>query len=197
MAGKNSQTATRMNRSALGRSGFSLLEILMVLAVFFMVTAVAMPAVNRAYVGQQLVGAADVVRARFAEARVKAIESGDIYGFFYMPGEGQYFIAPMVQGFQSMQNGVQPTVVEQLLKNKITFASGETMQDSRSLDAAANSTSQYDSMRPVLFYPDGTSQDAVVLLQSETGDSIIQVELRGLTGSSSKSNVMDNEEVQP
>ncbi|MCP4083289.1 MAG: hypothetical protein GY743_23965, partial [Planctomycetaceae bacterium] len=47
-----------------------------------------------------------------------------------------------------------------------------------------------------LFYPDGTSQDAVILLQSVRGDAVVQVELRGLTGTSSKTNVMDAEAAQ-
>ena len=190
------RSVTRTNRRATGRSGFSLLEILMVLAVFFMITAIAIPSVNDAYVGQQLVGAADVVRARFAEARVKSIETGDIYGFFYTPGGGQYFIAPMVQGFQSMQSGAQPSIRQQMLKNRVTFAAGETIQDSRSMNAMENSTGEYSSLRPVLFYPDGTSQDAVILLQSVRGDAVVQVELRGLTGTSSKTNVMDAEAAQ-
>lgn len=184
------------NRRTSGRSGFSLLEILMVLAVFIMVTALAMPSISRAYVGQQLIGAADVVRARFAEARVKAIESGDVYGFFYMPGNGDYFIAPMVQGFQSIQNGIQPTVREDKLKNEVIFAIGETIQDARSADAHNNATQQYNSMRPILFYPDGTSQDAVVLLQSPHDQALIQVDLRGLTGTSSKSRILEPDEVR-
>jgi hypothetical protein len=173
-----------------------LLEILMVLAVFVMVTALAMPAVNRAYVGQQLIGAADVVRARFAEARVQAIESGDIYGFFYQPGAGDYFIAPMVQGFQSIRNGVQPVVREDVLKNNIQFVEGETLQDARSLDAVDRSDRQFGSMRPVLFYPDGTSQDAVVLLRSPRSTALMQVELRGLTGTSTRSDVLEEEEAK-
>ena len=188
--------STLQNRRASGRSGFSLLEILMVLAVFVMVTALAMPAVNRAYVGQQLIGGADVVRARFAEARVRSIESGDIYGFFYMPGQGDYFIAPMVQGFQSIRNGIQPTVREDRLKNNIVFSEGETGQDARSLDAVDQSTQAYGSMRPVLFYPDGTSQDAVILLHSPRSNAVIQVELRGLTGTSSKTDVMEQQEAR-
>ena len=168
----------------------------MVLMVFVMVTALAMPAVNRAYVGQQLIGAADVVRARFAEARVRSIESGDIYGFFYMPGQGDYFVAPMVQGFQSIRNGIQPTVREDRLKNNVIFTEGETSQDGRSMDAMDQSSQAYGSMRPVLFYPDGTSQDAVILLASPRSSAVIQVELRGLTGTSSKTDVMEEQETR-
>ena len=186
----------RRRRTTSRRAGFSLLEIVVVLAVFVMITSIAIPAVQRAFSGQHLRAAADVVRSRFSEARVNAIETGDIYGLFYMPGQGDYFVAPMTQGFRSIQSGRQPNSEPQILENGIVFAAGETVQDSRSIEATENSTQQYGSMRPVLFYPDGTSQDAVVLLQSERTSAMIQVELRGLTGTSSKSRILDPAEVQ-
>ena len=78
----------------------------MVLAVFFMITAIAIPSVNDAYVGQQLVGAADVVRARFAEARVKSIETGDIYGSFTPPAEGNTLSHPWCKVFSPCRAGL-------------------------------------------------------------------------------------------
>ncbi len=166
----------------------------MVLAVLVMITALAIPSVNTVFSGQQLRSAADVVRARLAEARVKAIETGDVYGLFYMPGQGNYFVAPMTQGFRTMQSGVQPSVQQRLLENEIVFAVGESIQDSRSVDALSRSTQEYGVMRPVLFYPDGTSQDAAVLLQNKRG-ALIQINLRGLTGTSSKTRILDPDEV--
>ena len=182
------------NRTTNSRSGFSLLEILVVLAVLVMITAMAAPAMNNIFSGQQLRSAADVVRSRFAEARVKSIESGDVYGFFYMPTQGNYFVAPMTEGFRTMQSGAQPSVQQRLLENEIVFAAGETIQDSRSTYTMAQSSNEYSIMRPVLFYPDGTSQDATVLLQNPRG-AVIQVNLRGLTGTASKTRILDAQEI--
>lgn len=166
------------------------------LAVFVMVTALAMPSVSRTFAGQQLRSAADIVRARFAEARVKAIETGDVYGFFYTPGENQHFLAPMVQGFQSIRDGRNPNTAPEVLENEIIFAAGEALEDARSVDATQQATQEFSNMRPVLFYPDGTSQDAVVILQSSRTEAMIQVELRGLTGTSARSRILDPAEVR-
>ena len=182
------------NRSTQRRSGFSLLEILVTMAVFIMLTAMAMPSMGRAYQAQQLIGAADVVRARFAEARVLSIKTGDIYGFFYEPGAARYFIAPMSQGFRSLQNGIEPSSEISELRNEITFVDGQAAEDSRSADAEESATQDYQSMQPILFYPDGTSQDAVVLLTNDVQDSYIQVNLRGLTGTSSKTRILNPDE---
>ena len=183
------------DRGNVSRSGFSLLEILMVLAVFVMISALAMPNIQRAYSSQQLRGAADSIRARFAKARVQAIESGDVYGFFYNPGQSDYFVAPMVQGFRSIREGVSPQVRQYNLRNNLTFAAGETSSDSRSTAAFENATEGFGAFRPILFYPDGTSQDATILLQSADAGSFVQIELRGLTGTTSASRILDATEI--
>ncbi|MGI9519708.1 MAG: prepilin-type N-terminal cleavage/methylation domain-containing protein [Pirellulaceae bacterium] len=182
------------SRTTISRSGFSLLEVLVVLAVLVMITALAMPAMNSVFSGQHLRSAADVVRARFAEARVKSIETGDVHGFFYMPTQGNYFVAPMTEGFRTMQSGVQPSVQQRMLENEIVFAAGESMQDTRSVYATNLATNEYSIMKPVLFYPDGTSQDATVILQNKRG-AVIQINLRGLTGTASKTRILDRQEV--
>jgi hypothetical protein len=37
------------------------------------------------------------------------------------------------------------------------------------------------ALKPILFYPDGTSQDAIITLQNQK-QAMIEVQLRGLTG---------------
>ena len=172
-----------------------MLEIILVLAVFVIISALSMPAIGRAFSGQHLRSGADVVRAGFSEARVKAMESGDVYGFFYLPGESQYFVAPMSLGFRSIRDGVRPETFVQELENGIVFVIGETKPDSRSSEATQNAESSFSSMRPVLFYPDGTSQSGRILLQSEASSQLIQIDLRGLTGTSSKSKLLGPDEV--
>ncbi len=190
----NGSNEARSSRTAIRRSGFSLLEIIFVLAVFFMISSLAVPMVLRTFSGQQLKSAADVVRAGFAQARVQAIESGDVYGFFYLQSKGDYFIAPMVTGFRSIVSGSQTTAEQNVLDDNIVFAAGETMQDARSEAVSEDATMDISSARPILFYPDGTSQDATVILQHQSG-ALIQVNLRGLTGNSSVTRIMSPEEL--
>ncbi len=181
------------------RRGFSLLEILLVLAVFVVISAMAIPATTSLFSGQQLRSAADIVRARFSDARVRAIKTGDVYAFFYKPGGGDYWIAPMVSGFRSLASGTTPPSHQYLLENQITFSEGETAQDARSTATAENADAardQYSQYRPILFYPDGTSQNATILLQARNGLRI-QVNLRGLTGVATKTRILTGSEGSP
>jgi prepilin-type N-terminal cleavage/methylation domain-containing protein len=176
------------------RRGFTLLEILLVLAVLVVITALAVPAATSVFSGQQLRTAADVIRARFADCRVRAIKSGDVYSFFYKQEGGDYWLAPVNTGFKSLINGSPPSN-QHLLENEVIFIAGETMQDGRSRAAAESVAGQFLSFRPILFYPDGTSQDAVVFLQSRNGLQI-EIKLRGLTGVATKSQPLTGQGAQ-
>ena len=175
------------------RRGFTLLEVLLVLAVFVVIAGMAAPAVSGLFSGQQLRSAADLVRARFYDARVQAIKTGEVYGFFYMPGGSEYWVAPISTGFSSIVSASSLPVKQDQLDHQIVFAAGETMQDSRSTFESEQIDPQFSTWRPVLFYPDGTTQDATIVLQSVNGTEI-QVRLRGLTGVASKSRLTDGEE---
>lgn len=184
-----------MRSRAIGlRHGFTLLEILLVLAVLVVITALAVPSATSVFSGQQLRTAADVIRARFADCRVRAIKSGDVYGFFYKQEGGEYWLAPVNTGFKSLINGSPPSN-QHLLENEVVFIAGETMQDGRSQAATESVTGQFQSFRPILFYPDGTTQDAVIFLKSRSGLQI-QIELRGLTGVATKSQILTGQGAQ-
>ena len=176
-------------------AGFSLLEILVVMAIFVVIASMSVPLLLRSFKGQNLKTAADVVRARFAEARVRAMDTGDIYAFFYTPQGGDYFIAPMVLGFRSQTSGEQGAINYEKLDNEIIFGAGETIMDARGTQESEKAEIQIDSMKPILFYPDGTSQDATLVLQNKF-DGVIQVNLRGLTGTSSATRLYSTEELQ-
>ncbi len=188
MHSKSGNLNARRLQSRGTQSGFTLLEILLVLAVLVVITALAVPAATTVFSGQQLRTTGDVIRARFADCRIRAIKSGDVYGFFYKPGGGEYWMAPVNTGFRSLLNGSPPSN-QHLLENEVVFIAGETMQDGRSMAAAENVAGEFLTFRPILFYPDGTSQDAVVIVQSKNGLQI-QLELRGLTGVSTKSRLL-------
>ena len=72
---------------------------------------------------------------------------------------------------------------DDLLPGKVVFVAGETVFDARALDASEQAAAA-SGLRTILFYPDGTSQDARLTLQNEEG-RFIDVTLRGLTGTAS------------
>jgi prepilin-type N-terminal cleavage/methylation domain-containing protein len=168
--------------------GFTLFELLVVLAIFMVVAALATPFLFRAFNGQTLRGGADVVRAEFDRARVQAIRTGNIYAFLYQRNTGDYTTAPLIDSYSlvnpSMANKIGESPHIKTLPAKLVFAGSSVSDDARAQVASESGQLESAGMTPILFYPDGTSQDAYVFLQSEQGGRI-RVYLRGLTGMSS------------
>ena len=77
------------------------------------------------------------------------------------------------------------------LPRGIQFALAQTPNDARSAQAMAEIQFRPGQMRPILFYPDGTSQDAKLILQNAEGDAV-QINLRGLTGTTTVSKIVDD-----
>ncbi len=169
------------------RSGFSMLEMMLVLAIVLVVAALAVPALQGTIGNQAIVSGTDRVQAAMGQARVQAIRSGDVHALFYQRN-GQWFdVAPLNDhGKLTSQrsNGGQSVSIhdrelsENWLPRQVRFVAGETEINARSEAASEGSNARLDA---VLFYPDGTSQDARLLLQDERGRTMA-VELRGLTG---------------
>jgi prepilin-type N-terminal cleavage/methylation domain-containing protein len=76
------------------RGGFTLLEMMLVLAVMVAVTALALPALSSTLDNQRLRRAADQVRASWVKARTQAMEKGRTYVFRYTPGTTGYSVEP-------------------------------------------------------------------------------------------------------
>src|SRR5947208_8568084 len=87
------------------RSGFTLLELLLVLAIVAMVVAMAYPSLDAFLTEARLKAGADHLRARFAEARSHAILDNQPYVFSVKPGESGYRLAPDNYGGANGMNG--------------------------------------------------------------------------------------------
>ena len=130
------------------------------------------------------------MRVAFGQARVKAIRSGEVQAVFYRPGGSYFDVAPLTdfqqvaaQSARRQENITRGTATdfdEDMLPRGVVFVAGETSMDSRSADALA-SGDPGGQLEMVLFYPDGTSQDAKLTVQNSKG-ALMAVELRGLTG---------------
>ena len=164
-----------------------MLELILVLAIVIVVAALAVPAVEGTINRQAIVSATDRVRVAMGQARVKAIRTGDVHALFYQRG-GQWFdVAPLSQHAQlpiPQSNNVSLStrnreLNENWLPRQVRFAAGQAKLDYRS--QTAKEASDGAPVDAILFYPDGTSQDARILLQDDRS-SLMAVELRGLTG---------------
>ena len=169
------------------RSGFTILEMILVLTIAIVVAALAVPAVQGTIGNQAIASGADRVRVAMGQARVQAIRTGDVHAFFYQRNGQWYDVAPLADHQRltgQRSSGQSPSNHERELSDnwlprQVFFVAAETLNDARS-----ESTREASGGAPIdaiLFYPDGTAQDARILVQDERGRTMA-VELRGLTG---------------
>ncbi|HUY32904.1 MAG TPA: prepilin-type N-terminal cleavage/methylation domain-containing protein [Pirellulales bacterium] len=187
------------------RRAFTLLELLLVLALLAIMASFSWPALRGSMGGQNLRGAADQVRTRWLRARTKAINSGETISFRYQPDTGRFRIETRTQqqlllaAFSGSSGGAAPPTdarqtaastpadppVEDELPESVSFAGGEVTVDSRATRLAAEDRVRSPAggswSEAVLFYPDGTATAARVVLVGERGRAIA-VEVRSLTG---------------
>jgi Tfp pilus assembly protein FimT len=173
------------------RNAFSLIELILVMGVIVMIFSLAIPLATRALGTHALRQSADRVRVAMGEARVEAIKSGQIHALFFQINSDWFNVAPFSQisaqqGLAARQIQLNATQVrtsleENQLPNGIVFADGMTSNDGRSADTLSRSGGGSSLIKPILFYPDGTAQDARVFLRDDQFNST-SVQLRGLTG---------------
>ena len=188
------------------RAGFTLFELLLVLAIIVIFLAIATPLIRKAFDTQRLKKSAERVRVECARTRVKAMRTGRIYAFRCVPETGQFFVEPIesyddtVSSAATVEETAIPTEIEQdavdptNLVDGIQFGSVTTV-DGMSLpeDAQSLTAEALNASLPVFFYPDGTSSTADIVLQNSV--RAISVQIRGLTGTARLSELYQPGEV--
>lgn len=187
---------TRRTPVLSGREAFTLLELLLVLAVLVTVASLTWPSLTRYLREQDILEGAEATRAAAAGTRIKAIDTGLTYQFRYEP-QGRMFVVipydapetiaasstptqggistyPMLSGRLSEQcrfvvPADQPAAAEGLPPE--AFAG---LPDAGELQAATWGP-------PILFFPDGTAADATFGIANED-ELQVDLSVRGLTG---------------
>lgn len=190
---RNRPIFSKRRCSVTSRSAFTLLEIMLVVGILVAVAAIAMPSVTRSFSSQSLLKAADRVRVSMGQARVRAIRTGQIHAVGYVPNSSWIDVASLDQistiaskigrRLQAKQQGISSDYDDDLLPGRVIFVGAQTVNDVRSA-VAMSEAANINQLNTILFYPDGTSQDAQLTLQNDVGQ-LIDVNLRGLTGSAS------------
>jgi prepilin-type N-terminal cleavage/methylation domain-containing protein len=194
-------------------SGFTLLEMLTVLALLAVMAAVAWPALRSSLRHSRLRDAAKTVRVELAKTRLKAIETGTPQQFRYQPGSGQFEIAPQTSSNDDAPAGKAPTgrrsatpddwagdleslagdVTRRELPDGVSF-SPSPIDEPSSVGATVDSGVGEESWSsPIVFLPNGRTSDARIRLFGE-GTFRIDVILRGLTGVAIASELARDEE---
>jgi len=175
------------------RGGWTLFELLLVMAVLVMVAAIVSPSLESMYADVRLRGAADAIRAAWARARASAVNQGTAYRFSVIPNSGNYRIAPDnadAAGGKAGANGAdpdnQPFVLEDVLPKGVSIGFSAAPSAAGSNGPASGSPAgtadvgQYVSA--AVFLPDGTARDDVRLLLTTRGARPLVMNLRALTG---------------
>jgi prepilin-type N-terminal cleavage/methylation domain-containing protein len=202
------------------RSGLTLIEMILVLAVLVAAAAIALPALHGPMSDQRLRKAGDLVLAQWARARLTAMKTGQMQVFRYEIGTDLYQVQPrldesfFLEGSADASQLMAPNmllqnpnrdgrdsllgVAGQRLPSGVTFFTGRTEMDSRvgQLQNEDPSIAMAGSMvQPIIFYPDGTTTQARIVLTNER--FFVELKLRGLTGISRSSGLLTIEEIAP
>lgn len=159
------------------RDGYTLLEVLLVMAILVILVAVSIPSLDAMYGDTRVRGAADDVRGAWAEARARAIDTGVGHRFAVIPGSERYRVAPDSHDYwdgskETEADGDDGKVLTGSLPSGIVF------------DIKQDLPEEAGGWRVIAtFLPDGTCRDdARVVVQPSDGGSPLIVSVRGLTG---------------
>lgn len=193
------------------RTGLTLLEVLLSLAVIAIFVTLAWPSVLRMYGEQQILSAAEKVRAFVATARVHAIESGLSYQFRHESEGSHFLVVPFEREFESVEltskgggtaeglgrfsraSGTLPKNVTFSARAQTGSASTPLASQQLSSDALsglpdANKLSGLSWSGPIVFQPNGSAADAEFMVVDRRNQRIV-LRVRGITGAVSMSRI--------
>jgi prepilin-type N-terminal cleavage/methylation domain-containing protein len=185
--------APSSNRRACLRRGLTLIELILVLALLVAISAISLPLMQNQFSWAALHGAGDLLRGAWAQARFAAMQSGQTQVFRFEPNGSRFQIVALNALDSPANNELEPEDPEsrsdspefvRLSQNRlpedITFFGGNISSSAQLMATLPGATEGVWS-QPILFYPDGTTSDASLLLANEK-QVAIRVTLRGLTG---------------
>ena len=197
------------------RRAVTLLEVLLVLAVLAMLAAAVWPSLDRSLADQRMRDAADMIRAQWAQAQVRAVATGEQQRFRIEPDGRRYWIesarcagdaawAAPVASAAALPSG-QPSPDQRLLPDGVTFGDLDVEPPSQSDVSwpgnghAGGTVPGMDNLYAddgIMFYPDGTCSSARLTLRNGY-DRCLTISLRGLTAVATVGDVLPVEDAVP
>ncbi|MSU80113.1 MAG: prepilin-type N-terminal cleavage/methylation domain-containing protein [Gemmataceae bacterium] len=164
------------------RSGYTLMEIIVVVAIILVVMTLAVPAAMTWLADARADAAADMVRARLTDARSKAMEDGRPWRLAYLANTGYFQLAPeesMEWEAVQQSNTKQTDVIRDELPKDILFvASPDDLVGKREAGTVGN---MWETI--AIYMPNGSARDDSLTYFGKVGVAPARARLRALTGS--------------
>lgn len=180
--------------------GLTIIEVVLVLSLLVVVSAISVPFLNGSFSRAHLHGASDVLRDAFSRGRLAAMQTGQTHVFRFEPKGVRYQIVPLDNLGLPETSALPPDDSDAdhsphdmlrlslaRLPDNVIFAAGDVAASSQ-VAAMLGAPADETWSAPVLFNADGTTSDASILLQNDHGQTI-RVTLRGMTGIASSGDV--------
>jgi prepilin-type N-terminal cleavage/methylation domain-containing protein len=173
------------------RRGYTLFEMVIVLALIVLLAGLAVPPIEAMYADYKLESAADQVRGKWAAMRARAITEGRPYRFCVIPGTPSFRVAPDSGDFWSggdaapiAEGDAPPLVVEDSLPRDIPFSmNGDAAPPPAAGDFGSAASADSGSWTTVaVFLPDGTARNDAKIDLTLSGTGVVSLRLRALTG---------------
>lgn len=165
------------------RGGFTLLELMLVLAIIVIAGGLALPSFDAMMATSNEHAARDMVRARWAEMRARAMEENRTYRFAVTENTGRFRIAPHDDAYWSgrapSEADENPMILEGELPKGILFTTSQ---------AAFAGTEEAPAPGPewglsiAIYLGDGTARDDARIYFGKAGQRPMGLQLRALTG---------------
>lgn len=213
-----------MSRSrfrAAARSGYTLVELLLALAVLAMLGGIVVPPALRMYADARLQEVAEQVRYQLGSTRSRAIEGGLAYQFRFEPDGRNYVAVPFEREFEGSDAtssgsgattglGVYTRFAGELPPGFrfIDDSPAEAIRETTGMGGQTLSEEAFGELpnadklagvtwsQPILYMPDGSGSD-YALKVADTRKQAVRLEVRGLTGAASMSRILSASETGP
>jgi prepilin-type N-terminal cleavage/methylation domain-containing protein len=167
--------------TAPARRGYTLLELVVVLALLLILAAAVIPTIPGLWGNTRQKAAADAVRARLADARSKAMEDNKPYRVAVSSDGTRIRMAPEGQDFAQLPADTPPELLSQVSETRLEKVTVDVVSDEGDVAPTAD---QGGWLTIATFLSDGTArEDNVIVAVRERDFPPIQIRVRGVTGS--------------
>lgn len=167
------------------RSGYTLFELIMIIAVLIILGSLVIPTLTGTYSNTRQKSAADLIRARIVEGRAKAMEQGMWYRFAINQDKTRIRLAPDagINGtdFGSLTPGESDTPDAQVIEDKLDHATAELQIDPND---TTRSSPDGEWATVMTIGPEGICKESdTSILVKEEKFHPIEIRIRGIAAS--------------